>query len=292
MLGNLFQPDDQRPAIPSPQELVDTLTHSMRNTIQETVTRYMTEELQATISAVITETLPATVAREIDRLSGKRKPVVRHEGITVLPSSLSPLNLKRRKVEQLPSSSSSDEEGSHNRGPAVQLPMDTGNNVKSSREDIKLPLENIDHKGLGLDSVSPSIEGTMLVPMNIVGACRPSEREYYNRFNTKPGGLDKWHAKAFARWYLKESVSITVQSWARNYLEMDQLQRQAAEQLKKQQRSPGSDCEEVEYSVLADGPAWMAPRTVAPDSHSTSIRSLWPQITPKEGDRFRGRRPL
>lgn len=164
ILGNIFPQEDRRLTVPSPQALVDTLTFSMRNMIQETVTKYMVEKLPSTISAV-----------------------------------------KRRKMQRLPSSSPSPSDSDQGEnGPAFPTQPQAVHQPVSPRENIKSPRGNIKNDKSEPDSASIPVKGSLLVPMSILCACRPSERENYNRFNAKPGGADKWHARAFARWYLKE----------------------------------------------------------------------------------------
>lgn len=127
---------------------------------------------------------------------------------------------------------------------------------------------------------------TVLVPFGIVQACQPEERAVYNRHYSVTGREDEWDADAFAKWYLREGVTNTVQSWARNFRDLRDLQRKIEKQQQQAEPDSLSDCEEVGSSLLEDGPQWIAPRTVDPSQGSGNIRALWPEISQKEGDRL------
>lgn len=132
-------------------------------------------------------------------------------------------------------------------------------------------------------SLNPS---AVMVPMGIVQACQPEERAIYNRHYSTTGCEDEWDADAFAKWYLREGVTNTVQSWARNFRDLRDLQRKIEKQQQPVEPDSLSDCEEISNSLLEDGPQWIAPRTVDPSRGSRNIRALWPEITQKEGDRL------
>lgn len=147
------------------------------------------------------------------------------------------------------------------------------------------PLEPIEVKRRESGATNQSsVFTTETVPLPIVLACLPDERERYGRRRGVVGTEDSWLAEPFAKWYLREGVSHIVQAWARNFREIQQLKKQAEEN-QRIRKDDHSDCEEVECFRL-DDPSWISPRTVDPARSSRSIRALWPRISQKEGDRL------